>query len=98
VLSRTEGNSRNDNHHHRHKHPGLDQLASSVSRVTVALSIVSSVSQLYSFFVGCSGIILKGFGFVAFFVGGNSRNDNNGSKFSRFLAKQNFYMSLALSC
>jgi hypothetical protein len=31
---------------HHHKHPGLGHLARSVSRVTVALSIVSSVSQL----------------------------------------------------
>jgi hypothetical protein len=56
-------------HHHHYKHPGLGHLARSVSRVTVALSIVSSVSQLFSFLVGCSGIILKGFGFVAFFAG-----------------------------
>jgi len=33
------------------------------------ISIVSSVSQLFSFLVGCSGIILKGFGFVTFFAG-----------------------------
>ena len=44
-------------------------MARSVSRVTVALSIVSSVSQLFSFLVGCSGMILKGFSFVAFFAG-----------------------------
>jgi hypothetical protein len=56
-----------DNHHH--KHPGLGHLTRSVSRVTVALSIVSSVSQLFSFLVGCSEIILKGFGLVAFFAG-----------------------------
>jgi hypothetical protein len=36
--------------HHHHKHPGLGHLARSVSRVTVALSIVSLVSQLFSFF------------------------------------------------
>jgi hypothetical protein len=53
---------------HHHKHPGLGHLARSVSRVTVALSIVSSVSQLFSFLVGCSEMILKGFGFVAFFA------------------------------
>jgi hypothetical protein len=52
-----------------HKHPGLGHLARFVSRVTVALSIVSSVSQLFSFLVGCSEMILKGFGFVAFFAG-----------------------------
>jgi hypothetical protein len=56
-------------HHHHHKHPGLGHLARSVSRITVALSIVSSVSRLFSFLVGCSGMILKGFGFVAFFAG-----------------------------
>jgi membrane protein YqaA with SNARE-associated domain len=56
-------------HHHHHKHPGLGHLARSVSRVTVALSIVSSVSQLFCFLVGCSEMILKGFGFVAFFAG-----------------------------
>jgi hypothetical protein len=53
---------------HHHQHPGLGHLARSVSRVTVALSIVSLVSQLFSFLVGCSGIILKEFGFVAFFA------------------------------
>jgi hypothetical protein len=56
-------------HHHHHKHPGLGHLACSVSRVTVALSIVYSVSRLFSFLVGCSEMILKGFGFVAFFAG-----------------------------
>jgi hypothetical protein len=56
-------------HHHHHKHPGLVHLARSVSRVTVALSIVSSVSQLFSFLMGCSEMILKGFGFVALFAG-----------------------------
>ena len=58
-----------DKNHHHHKHPGLGHLACSVSRVTVALSIISSVSQLFSFLVGCSGMILKGFGFVTFFAG-----------------------------
>jgi hypothetical protein len=38
----------------------LGHLARSVSRVTVALSIVSSVSQLFSFLVGCSEMIVKG--------------------------------------
>jgi hypothetical protein len=56
------------NHHH-HKHPVLGHSARSVSRVTVVLSIVSSVSQLFSFLVGCSEMILKGFGFLAFFAG-----------------------------
>jgi hypothetical protein len=48
---------------------GLAHLARSVSRVTVALSIVFYVFQLLSFLVGCSGMILKGFDFVAFFAG-----------------------------
>jgi hypothetical protein len=56
-------------HHHHHKHQGLDHLARSVSRVTAALANVSSVSQPFSFLVDCSGMILKGFGFVAFFAG-----------------------------
>jgi hypothetical protein len=55
--------------YHHHKHPGLGHLARSVSRVKVTLSIVSLVSQLFSFLVGCKGMILKGFGFVAFFAG-----------------------------
>jgi hypothetical protein len=59
-------------YYHHHKHPGLGHLARSVSRVTVTLSIVSSVSKLFSFLVGCSGMILKGFGFVAFFAGVNA--------------------------
>jgi hypothetical protein len=56
-------------HHHHHKHQGLDHLARSVSTVTAALSSVSSVSQLFSFPADCSGMILKGFGVVAFFAG-----------------------------
>jgi hypothetical protein len=55
-------------HHHYHKHLGLGHLARSVSRVIFALSIVSLVSQLFSFLVGCSEMILKGFDFVAFFA------------------------------
>jgi hypothetical protein len=55
--------------HHHHKHPWLDHLARSVSTVTAALASVSSVFQLFSFLVDCSGIILKGFGVVAFFAG-----------------------------
>jgi hypothetical protein len=62
------GNPRIWSRHH-HKLPGLGHLARSVSRVTVALSIVSLVSQFFSFLVGCRGMILKGFGFVAFFAG-----------------------------
>jgi hypothetical protein len=56
-------------HHHHHKHPGLGHLARSVSRVKVALSIIPLVSKLFSFLVGFKGMILKGFGFVAFFAG-----------------------------
>jgi hypothetical protein len=57
------------NYHHHHKHQGLGHLARSVSTVTAALANVSSVSQLFSFLVGCSGMIYKGFCFVAFFAG-----------------------------
>jgi hypothetical protein len=46
-------------YHHYHKHQGLGHLARSVSRVTAALSTVSSVSQLFSFLADCSGMILK---------------------------------------
>jgi hypothetical protein len=53
---------------HHHEHPGLGHLARSVSSVKVAQSIVSLVSQLFSFLVGCKVMILKGFGFVAFFA------------------------------
>jgi hypothetical protein len=56
-------------HHHHHEHQGLGHLARSVSTVTAALSNVSSVSQPFSFLVDCSGMILKRFGFVAFFAG-----------------------------
>jgi hypothetical protein len=63
------GNKHYHHHHHYHKHPGLGHLARSVSGVTVTLSNVFSVSQLFSFLVGCSGMTLKGFGFVAFFAG-----------------------------
>jgi hypothetical protein len=58
-----------DHHHHHHKHQGLGHLAHSVSRVTAALASISLVSQLFSFLVDCSGMILKGFGVVAFFAG-----------------------------
>jgi len=59
---------RQHHHHHHHKHEGLDPLIRSVSKVTTALSKVSSVFQLFSFLVVCSTMILKGFGFVAFFA------------------------------
>jgi hypothetical protein len=55
-------------HHHHHKHQGLDPLIRSVSRVTVALSNVSSVFQLFSFLVVCGGMISRGLDFVAFFA------------------------------
>jgi hypothetical protein len=55
-------------HHHRHKHQALDPLTRSVSSVLTALSNVSSVFQLFSFFVVCSDMISKEFGLVAFFT------------------------------
>ena len=48
---------------------GLDPLIRSVSRVTTARDNASSVFQLFSFLVVCSGMISKGFSFVAFFAG-----------------------------
>jgi len=54
--------------HHHHKHQGLDPLIRSVSRVTAARANASSAFQLFSFLVVCSGMISKGFGFVAFFA------------------------------
>jgi len=59
-------------HHHHHKHQGLDPLIRSVSRVTAARSNASSVFQLFSFLVVCSGTISKGFGFMAFFASGEA--------------------------
>jgi hypothetical protein len=55
-------------HHHHHHHQGLYPLIRPVSKVTAALFNVSSVFQLFSFLVVCSGMISKGFGFVAFFA------------------------------
>jgi len=55
-------------HNHHHKHQGLDPLIRSVSRVTAARANASSVYQLFSFLVVCSGMISKGFTFVAFFA------------------------------
>jgi len=57
-----------DHHHHHYKHQGLDPLIRSVSRVTAARANASSIFQLFSFLVACSGMISKGFGFVAFFA------------------------------
>ena len=54
--------------HHLHKHQGLAPLIRSVSTVTAARANASSVFQLFSFLVVCSGMISKGFGFVAFFA------------------------------
>ena len=55
-------------HHHYHKHQGLDPLIRSVSTVTAARANASSVFQLFSFLVVSSGMISKGFGFMAFFA------------------------------
>ena len=67
--------------HHHHKHQGLDPLIRSVSRVTTALANVSSVFQLFSFLVVCSGVISKVFGFVAFFASvETSRNSESNPK------------------
>jgi len=55
-------------HHHHLKHQGSDPLIRSVSTVTAARAIASSVFQLFSFLVVCSGMISKGFGFVVFFA------------------------------
>jgi hypothetical protein len=52
--------SKNLQNHHHHKHQELDHLARSFSTVTAALTNVSSVSQLFSFPVDCSDMILKG--------------------------------------
>ena len=54
--------------YHHHKHQRSDTLIRSVSKVTTALSNVSSVFQLFSFLVVYSSMISKGFGFVAFFA------------------------------
>ena len=54
--------------YHHHKHQGLDPLICFVSTVTAARTNASSVFQLFSFLVVCSGMISKGFGFVAFFA------------------------------
>ena len=54
--------------YHHHKHQVLDPLIRSVPRVTVARSNVSSVFLLSFFLVVCSGMISRGFGFVAFFA------------------------------
>ena len=53
---------------HHHKHQGLDPLIHSVSTVTAARANASSVFQLFFFLLVCSGMISKGFAFVAFFA------------------------------
>jgi len=55
-------------HHLHHKHQELDPLIRSVSRFTAARPNASSVFQMFSFLVVCSGMISKGFCFVAFFA------------------------------
>jgi len=47
-------------------------LIRSVSRVTTFIANVSSVFQLYSFLVVCSGMISTGLGVVAFFANVNA--------------------------
>jgi len=55
-----------DDHHH--KYQGLEPLIRFVSTVTAARANASSVFQLFSFLVVCSGMISKGFCLVAFFA------------------------------
>jgi len=55
-------------HHSNNKHQGLDPLIRSVSTFTAARTNASSVFQLFSYLVVCSGMISKGFGFLAFFA------------------------------
>ena len=57
-----------DHHRHFDKHQELDPLSRSVYRVASAHADASSVFQLSSFLVVCSGMISKGFAFVAFFA------------------------------
>jgi hypothetical protein len=67
-VRRTESDAKTQDYHHHHKHQGLDHLIRSVSRVTTAPANISSVFQLLNFLVVCSGMILKRFGFMAFFA------------------------------
>jgi len=66
--SRGRENRWNESRHRHQKQQGLDPLIRSVSKVTAARANASSVFQLSSFLVVCSGMISKGFGFVAFFA------------------------------
>jgi len=52
-------------YHLHHKHQGMDPLIRSVSATRAN---ASSVFQLFSFLVVCSGMISRGLGFVAFFA------------------------------
>ena len=49
-------------HYHHREHQGLDPFIRSVSRVTAARANASSVFQLFSFRLVCSGMISEGFG------------------------------------
>ena len=60
--------------YHHHKHQGLDPLIRSVSRVTAVRANATLVVQLFSFLVVCSGMISKGFDFVAFFASMNANS------------------------
>ena len=51
-----------------HKHQWLDPMIRSVSTVAAARANASTVFQLFSFLVVCSGMISRGFGFVVFFA------------------------------
>jgi hypothetical protein len=55
-------------HHHHHNHQALYPSIRSVSTVIAARANASSVFQLFSFLAVCSGMISKGFRFVAFFA------------------------------
>jgi hypothetical protein len=68
TIDYVDDYSSNNSNHHHHKRPELGPLVRSVSRVTATHASVSSVSRLFSFLVDCSGVILKGFCFVAFFA------------------------------
>jgi len=56
IMSRLHHHYHHHNHHH-HKHQALDPLIRSVSTVTAARANASSIFQLFSFLVICSGMI-----------------------------------------
>ena len=66
IMNEFHHGHHHNNHHHHHKHQALAPLIRSISTVTAAPANSSSVFQLFSFLVVCSGMISKGFGFVAF--------------------------------